>query len=295
MVYLIWQIEPKPLFDALYHARIIVFLPAIIIFVIISFIIDAQNLRALMNTLDYDLTFVESMIIRGASNLITVVDYTLGMGSVVYFLNVTKHIPLVTGTAIMFFYNYINQLSLLVLAVIGYPMIEGFRFSWLTKLMILCLSSFIVSVLVIILVKKSNIGLIEKIKNTGLFDSFAEASLSTYLINVAYRIIFYLTYILFFYVAVKAFNLDIPLIMMVVYVPIILLVISIPVSAFGFGTSQAAMLFLFKDYGSPAQILAFSLAYSVSLLLLRALLGAYFYGILAGRITLEKKGSEGGY
>jgi hypothetical protein len=68
-------------------------------------------------------------------------------------------------------------------------------------------------------------------------------------------------------------------------VPVILLVISIPVSAFGLGTSQAAMLILFRDYGTQAQILAFSLAYSASIVILRGAIGALYYGVITRRVS----------
>jgi hypothetical protein len=74
----------------------------------------------------------------------------------------------------------------------------------------------------------------------------------------------------------------------VAYLPVILLIISIPISAFGLGTSQAAMLFLFKDYGSPAQIMAFSLTYSASIIVLRGIIGAYYYSIVTKRISFNK-------
>lgn len=287
--YLIWQIEPQPLIKALYHARLIIYIPVVVVFVLLTFLFDAQNMQAVMNSLKYRISFYESLVIRGASTLITVVDYTLGMGSVVYFLNVFKRIPLSIGTTIMVFYNYINQVSLFVLGLIGFYLIDGYRYRWLAQLMLACFLLFVASVGLILLIRYANIKLVEKIKNTGLVDSFNRAGLNTYVINVIYRVCYYATYVFFFYIAVRAFQMDIPLLELVAYVPIILLVISIPVSAFGLGTSQATMLFLFKDYGSPAQILAFSLVYTISLLLLRALLGICFYSILMGKMRLERE------
>lgn len=294
LVYLIWRIEPEPLIDALSHAHLWIYIPSLAVFVYGSFLVDTQNLQTLMGKFGHALSFAESKIIRGASYLIAVVDYTLGMGSVVYFFKEAQQVSLIRGTAIMIYYNYINQLALIALAATGYPLL-GLSLPWLTKIMIACLIAVFISVIVIELLKHSNYKLVVKIKQTALMQSFIESSLKTYLINVIYRMGYYFTYVLFFYVAVRAFGMDIPFITLLAYVPIILLVISIPISPFGLGTSQATMLFLFKDYGSQPQILAFSLAYSVSVLLLRAVLGAYYYWIMAGRISLGRGLIKGGY
>lgn len=294
LVYLIWRIEPQPLIKALAQAQLMIYIPAVLVFIYISFLVDMQNFRALMKHFGYLFTLAESMAIRGASYLIVVIDYTLGLGSIVYFLKETRQIPLGRGTAIMIYYNYINQIALLLLAVGGYPLL-GMDLPWLTRGLIACILLLCLTVLVIGIIKSSGNGLAKKIRKAVLAQPFVESSFRTYLLNTIYRMGYYCTYILFFYVAVRAFGMEIPFITLIAYVPIILLVISIPISPFGLGTSQAAMLLLFKSYGSQPQILAFSLTYSVSLLLLRALIGAYYYWLMARRITLNEGLARGGY
>lgn len=292
--YLIWRIEPKPLLEALSHAQLWIYIPVLVVFVYGSFLLDTQNLQALMRNFGHALTFAESKIIRGASYLIMVVDYTLGMGSVVYFFHVANQVSLLRGTAIMIYYNYINQLALVLLAALGYPLL-GLSLPWLTKGVIGCLILSGLTIAVIGIIRQTDHRMVRKIKENALAQSFIESSAGAYAINVIYRMIYYFSYVLFFYLAVRAFAMDIPFTTLLAYVPIILLVISIPISPFGLGTSQAAMLFLFKDYGSQPQILAFSLAYSVSVLILRAVLGSYFYCLMAGKINLRKGRCEGGY
>lgn len=294
LVYLIWRIQPRPLIDAMSHAQLLIYIPALIVFVYLSFLVDTQNLQALMKSFGYAFSFAESRTIRGASYLIMVVDYTLGMGSIVYFFNKTKQISLLRGTAIMLYYNYINQMALALLAIAGYPLL-GRWIPWLTKGLLVCLLLIFITVAIIGILKHSNHILAMKLKGTVLAQSFAESSAKTYFINIIYRMGYYFSYVVFFYAAVRAFAMDIPFTTLVAYVPIILLVISIPVSPFGLGTSQATMLFLFKDYGSQPQILAFSLAYTISLLVLRAVLGTYYYGIMTKSINLQKELREGGY
>lgn len=247
-----------------------------------------------MSSFDHRFSWVESKIIRGASYLIMVVDYTLGLGSVVYFFNSSKKIPILRGTAIMIYYNYINQFALLALGLIGYLFLD-FSFPWLDKGMLICLAITVGSIIIIALLKHSKHKLIMKVHQSGIMEAFVESPVRVYAKNIIYRVIYYFSYVLFFFIAIKAFDIHIPFNVLVAYVPLILLVISIPVSPFGLGTSQATMLYLFKDYGSQPQILAFSLVYSLTVLLLRALLGAYYYWRMMRKNNVEGQRCEGGY
>ena len=132
---------------------------------------------------------------------------------------------------------------------------------------------------------------IKKIKQSEMMKLFIESPVRTFFITTVYRCGFYATFVVFFFLAVRAFNMHIPFAEMITFVSVILLVISIPISAFGLGTSQAAMLILFKDYGTPAQILAFSLTYSASIILLRGIIGAFYYGIITKRVSYKYKAS----
>ena len=85
---------------------------------------------------------------------------------------------------------------------------------------------------------------------------------------------------------------DIPLITLTAVVPIILLIISLPVTPFGMGTSQAAMILFFKDYSSEANILAFGITYSTSILIFRGLLGLLYISKISKKNKLPDKAAE---
>ena len=279
LTYLIWRIKPQPLIEALLHTKLSIYVPSLVVFVYLSFLVDTQNLRALLNSFDYKLNWNESKIIRGASYLIMVVDYTLGLGSVVYFLKASNKIPIVRGTALMMYFNYICQIALFVLMFSGYLMMDV-SFAWLNKGMLIFLTIVILSIIIIAVLKYSKHKLVMKVHRISVMKPFVESSIVTYTNNLVYRVGYYFINVLFSFVAIQAFNMNIPFMDVLFYVPLILLIISIPVSPFGLGTAQASMLYLFKDYGSQPQILAFSLVYSVTVVLLRSLLGAYYFALM---------------
>jgi hypothetical protein len=289
LAYLIWRIEVNPLLSALSHADVALYVPVVMAFIAVNFLADTQNMHALLKGPVENITFHDSLIIRGASYLLMIVDYTLGMGSIVYYLKKYKNLPIFEGTGLMLFLSYTTHISLLVMAITGSLLAVDSNSAWLRQIAILCGFTLAIAVTLIILYKVlPDKGFLIKIKQSVFVKIFIDSPARMYAVNTFYRCCFYFTFILFFYVAVKAFNMDIPFMALLAYVPVILLVISIPISAFGLGTSQAAMLFLFKDYGTPAQIMAFSLTYSASIIVLRGLLGAFYYSIITRRISFNK-------
>ena len=292
LAYLVWRFEFYALLDALARADVALYIPVLIAFIFLNFLADAQNLHALLSLSHNGIPFRDSIAIRGASYLLMIIDYTLGMGSVVYYLKKYKNIPVFLGTGLMIFSFYVTHVSLKLMAIAGYLFSLDSPSPWLNRIALICIVWLAIDVMLIIVYKLlPDKSFLKKIKNSVFVKIFIDSPARTYIINTAYRCGFYFTSVVFFFVAVKAFNMDIPFTAMAAYVPVILLVISIPVSAFGLGTSQAAMLFLFKDYGSPAQILAFSLTYSASIILGRGVIGAFYYSIITKRVSYKYKTS----
>ncbi len=294
LAYLVWRIEITPLLNALSHADVILYIPVLTAFILVNFLADTQNLNALLKYSRSPIPFRDSMIIRGASYLLMIIDYTLGMGSIVYYLKKYKNVPIARGTGSMLFLNYITHVSLLIMAIAGCLMAAaaGALSTLLSNIALTATVLLALAIITIILMKMlPDKSFMKKIKHSEMMLIFIESPASTYLISTLYRCGFYSTFILFFYVAVRTFNMDMPFFELVAYVPVILLVISVPISAFGLGTAQAAMLLLFKDHGSPAQILAFSLTYSASIIIFRGIIGACYYGIITKRVSYLYKAS----
>jgi len=294
IAYLVWRIEITPLVQALSLSDTALYLTALTAFILINFLADSQNLNALLRHTGNAIPFRDSVIIRGSSYLLMIIDYTLGMGSIVYYLKKYKNVPFTRGTGSMLFMNYITHITLLIMAIAGCLMasIAGPLSSQLWNIALTATVLLALAIITVILMKLlPDRSFMKKLKQSVVWKIFMDSPFKAFLMCTLYRCAFYSTFILFFYIAVRAFNMNIPLAELVAYVPVILLVISIPISAFGLGTSQAATLLLFRNYGSPAQILAFSLAYSVSIIIFRGIIGVCYYGIINARVTHKSKAS----
>jgi uncharacterized membrane protein YbhN (UPF0104 family) len=293
LIYLFWYIDIRLCLSALLNANMALYVPSVIVLILATFLLDTQNLAATLKHFHYPLSWKNAFTLRGVTYLVMTIDYSVGMGVLIYYLKKHLGIPVMRSTGLMAFFNGITQKALVYMAIIGLIILSPTS-ALLRNLLIFFIGFAILDLLFIVVLKKlPSRGLALKIKNLNLLKVFHEAPWRTYGILLFWRIIYYAFFIAFFYVAVRAFNMQIPFIALIAYVPIILLVISLPIAPGGFGTAQATMLILFKDYGTNMDIMAFGLTYTTSILVLRYLIGLSFAkhikGLPAGESDVRKQ------
>jgi len=293
LIYLFWYIDIRQCFNALMNADMTIYVPSVLILIIATFLLDTQNLAETLRHFQYPLSWKNAFILRGVTYLIMTIDYSVGMGVLIYYLKKHLGVPVMRSTGLMTFFNGITQKALVYMAIIGLIILSPTS-ALLGNLLIFFIGFATLDFLFIVVLKRlPSRGLALKIKNLNLLKVFHEAPWRTYGILLFWRIMYYAFFIIFFYVAVRAFNMQIPLIALIAYVPIILLVISLPIAPGGFGTAQATMLVLFKDYGTNMDIMAFGLTYTISILVLRYLIGLSFAkhikGLPTGEVDINKQ------
>jgi uncharacterized membrane protein YbhN (UPF0104 family) len=126
-------------------------------------------------------------------------------------------------------------------------------------------------------------GFLKKINKNMLIVAFKEMNIHIYFKILLLRLVYFFTFVIFFYFAVRAFHMQISFLSLTALVPMIFFIGNLPITPFGLGTIQAAMLYFFKDYGSEANILALSILYTTSLMLVRAIIGLYFLQKITGK------------
>lgn len=275
-IFLFWKIDINKFIEALYLADLSVYIPLAIAFILIWFLVESQNLTKLFQYFGHEITYTEMLPIRGLTYLLMIINYGLGVGGIAYYVKKSSGIPLLHSSSLMIYYTLIESISLSFLAIIGCLLATDS--SGITdKLLIICTALFSGYILGFVLYRYlPEKGLLKKLKNNALLKAFNEATFMNCLMLFFWRGLYFITFILFFYFAVRSFHMDIPMLSLAAYVPIIFFLGNIPVTPLGLGTIQAGMLYFFKDYGSDANILAFSIVYSATLLLLRAPLGIYY-------------------
>jgi uncharacterized membrane protein YbhN (UPF0104 family) len=293
LIYLFASIDLNMFISSLQQAQFVPYAAALIAFVIINFLLDAQNLHEILHHFGYQVPYHDAMRIRGVSYLIMTLDYHLSLGSIAYYLKRNWDIPLIRGTALMFIFNMCTQVSLFFMGAMGIAMAPA-RTAVLNKIMAFCWFMIIFYVLYIVILKiLPSSGRTGRFKNMALVRVYHEVSGASYAVLTFYRSLYYATFIVFYYFALRAFHMQISFSTLVAYVPVILLIMSMPVTPFGLGTAQAAMLYFFRDFGSEANILAFGIVYSTSFVLCRAVIGLFFMNRIAGAETNKMRIAQG--
>ncbi|MBU0991400.1 MAG: flippase-like domain-containing protein [Proteobacteria bacterium] len=274
--YLFWRIDIGSFAESLKLAGMAVYLPLVVGFIFLWLLIESHNIMMLCHHLGHRITFKQVLEIRGVTYLLMLINPFLGLGGIAYYLSKDIDIPLVRTSSLMIFYSYTEMISLTCLVTIG-SIFLTYRSLFFTQMYYLSISAIIFYICMGIIGRKlPATGHFKKITDAPIWKTFYDARVSSFFILPLWRSVYFISFILFFYFGLKAFSITIPLARLFVYVPLIFWVSCWPITPSGLGTIQASMLFLFKEYSSEANILAFSITYSTSLLILRIPIGLYY-------------------
>ena len=278
VLYLVFkQVNTDRLLEALASARIEMYIPLAVCFVILWFLIESQNLMYLFNMFGHPVTFREMRLIRGASYMLMIINYNLGLGAIAWYLKQRNSIPLVRASSVMFFYYFVESVGITFFAMVGCLLILGQSPAVYTKIVAIagCMFSAYI-ILFFILRFLPDKGYFKRFRNNEIMASFYEVTFPDYFKLSGLRAIYFASFIVFFYFGLKCFNVNVPLLYLTGLVPVIFFIGNIPITPFGIGTIQAAMVFFFKDFGPEENILSFSVVYSATLLFFRAPIGLFY-------------------
>jgi len=292
-LYLFWSIDFGQFISSFYHADLFLYIPWLVFFSLVWFFMDSQNIRSVLHHFGHDISFSKVLSIRGITYFLMIINYSLGMGGIAYLLKKENSIPLKRSMGLMVIYNAVTQNCLLILAGIG-CLVAPVSSALMNSIFYMCVSivaAYIAGISILKLLPAR--GRIGAFRNMAFIRIFHEVPWTSYCMLVFFRGVYYSTFIIFYYFALRAFHMDVPFQVLTAYVPVILLIISLPVTPFGLGTSQAAMVLFFKDYGTEANILAFGLTYSTSILLFRGIIGLFYSrnisALIPGRVREIKE------
>ena len=130
------------------------------------------------------------------------------------------------------------------------------------------------------------------IREWAIFRPFVQLPLYRYGQVILLRAPLFFLSLVFHFLAVKTFGMDIPLLRMMTFLPIIFMLGALPITVAHLGTTQAAWIFFFRDFAPAPQLLAYSLASHLAFMLARATLGLVFlprgYRVLFGALLPER-------
>lgn len=258
-----WRVDLEATLGAFAAADWKRFALAALPFAALWLVIDAAALSRLVSRFHTRVGFRSMLRLRGGSYLFLVLSYDAAQAALALALQRRLGIPLVALGGTFLFYYAIDLLTIAGLGLGGASALPGARADALTAAL-----GVLLAVVVTGLVLFGGIGRRARL--------LAAAEL------LGWRMLFYASFVAFSAATLPAFGIHVPLRALVACVPVTLSIAALPITVSGLGSAQVAMLALYGAFAEPAAIVAYSLAHTASLVVLRLPIGLFFWPSIAG-------------
>jgi hypothetical protein len=230
------------------------------------------------------------LLVRGATYLLAAINYNVGQGAIVYFVNRTAGAPILRGISTILLIMGINVLALLFLATAGLSIAPAVPHAVAVLVMVAWLGLALYSVVVAVRPRW--------LRERPLFDVLLGAGLGGHVRALAVRLPHIAALITYQVAMLRAFGVAVPVVDALAALPVVFLVAALPLSVQGLGTTQAAMIYFFARYAPgarPAQeaaVMTASLVGQALGLTFQALLGVACMKSRVGRALSESVPAE---
>jgi hypothetical protein len=216
------------------------------------------------------LSFVDVLLVRGATYLLAAINYNVGQGAIVYFVNRTAGAPVMRGVASVLLIMGINVLALLLLTSAGLLLAPDIPHA-VSVMVLVAWAGFAVYAAVIAARPRW-------LRERALFDVLLGAGFAGHLRALLVRVPHIASLIAFQVSLLRAFGVAVPVVEAMIMLPVVFFVAALPISVQGLGTTQATMIYFFARY-APGERLAQETAVVTASLVGQALALA-FQGLL---------------
>ena len=274
-----WLFEGIAVEEALAAARganLWPFVAATSVAVVYWFLLESRAFAYLFSRFNAPLSWPESRSLRGLTYLLTPINWNLGTAAIVLHLRASKGVGALESSSSLVFYGMVDGIVMTTLLAIGaatQPADSGFDglVRWMPWIVVWQLVS-----IAALMADRPHWKWLEKARGFKIFQSHRKATLRDLGVLVLVRSFYFSGFVAFLWLGTHAFNVDLPLVAVLITTPLVLMSGALPITPSGLGTQQAAMLFLWRGYGDEAAILAFGLAFPVALILGRIPIGLVY-------------------
>lgn len=288
----LWRVPPSALQQSIALARLEVFVPLVAAACGAWFLIDALAFGLLFSRFNVDLPLRRALELRGLTYLLTPIHWNVGRIGVIARLHASHRVPLLEGTSSLAFYQTLDAILISSLCGLGISRLGGIggqdsldvwsTLAWIAATVALSL----VTYLALIRSDRFEGPLLSRLRSSAFHRTHRMATAADIATILALRLAYYGVFLVVYAWGTSAFQIDLPVALIVASIPILQCVGALPISPAGFGTQQAAMLILFAGHGDEGAIVAFGLALPLLCILFRCLIGLpYLRSITTGVAT----------
>ena len=274
---------------ALVSINIKLFILASFISIFVNLFLGADKWRRILKNLGYFISYKEALFIMVTSNPIKfILPFKSGEITKALYLNRLKSFKFEKAFSSIMFDKFLNLLGTVILLAIG-----TFFFRINLSLRIFVYLFIIISIAAVLdfkhlrlyilnWIRKINLKIYNSIRQ--LISTIEEIKLKKKIGLGIYSIFFQTSELLNAYILFKAFDIDIPISAIFLFIPLVILIGNIPITISGLGTREAAVVVLLLNYSSSAKLLSFALILSFVEYILPALVGLIFLKDFVGRL-----------
>ncbi len=215
-------------------------IPTIASIVLLVYLADCLAIWTTFGWFVAPLTFRETLTLRGATYLLALINYALGQGAFVYFLNRSRGVPLVRAAAAVVLIMGINLLLLLFLSTLG--LVLGAEVLPEVRNLIWIAYGGLAFYVALLVWRPA------WLLRRPILDVLLNAGLVGHVRALVVRAPHVATLLALNHVALHAFGVRVPLLQTLLCFPVVLLVAVLPISVQGVGPTQGAMIFFFARY-----------------------------------------------
>lgn len=263
-------------------------------------LIDCWGLQWILTRFSAPFRYGETILMRGATYLLMLINYGLGQGGIAFYAKQTHDAPIFKTLGCVFHLSLTDLFLFLVCGTLsiafGDPIYRGVSLrSSILSLTLIAFASFIGMVFfwryfdspVVRFLRK--LKLVDWILNHNIFHVYRESTWKDYLTAFLLRIPMVAIVVLSPWFALAVFDVSLPIPVILTYLPIMMIVGTLPITPVGLGTIQVLAVEFFAPHISvPAAasgavtpetlVLASSILWVFANILLKSLFGFYCLG-----------------
>lgn len=269
--YLLTKFSPRDVLSAVGKAEPWT-VPALLGLCVLVYLADSLAIWKTFGWFVTRLSFIEVLVVRGATYLLALVNYAVGQGAIVYFVNRSRGVPVLRGTAAVLLVMGINVLMLLILCTLGLIFVPNAP--PLLKVIVPIAYAGLALYLVLVAVKP------RFLTTRPIFDVLLSTGPVGYLKAMAARLPHILSLLALTWTSLQALRIDVPFGYAVCTLPVVYFVAVLPLSPQGLGTTEFMLIQFFAPYApgagqaeKAATVVASSLVLRVVAMAIQSLIG----------------------
>jgi len=247
---------------------------ALILYGAVALLLEALSLRMLIPEGVPGFGLWTAARIKCASYLLAILNYALGAGALAVLLKRRTDMGLAESASLVLLISSIDMVVVVSIIALGSAFLQGIAPAIPGPAVATILLGFPAGFW--LLRTPRDMGPLESLRKLPIFAALREVPLARLFRLFALRLLFVTSFTALCSITFPLFGVRAPLPDIVVGTLAVGFVAGLPIAVAGLGTTQAAFLFLFRDYASQETLLAQSLVLSTGMVILRAGMGIVF-------------------